>query len=410
MAGGNNANRLIIDAITQLFKKTTIYNFKLSSPNQSLVGNVMDKFNTGDRVKIEADIKKGSEFMHYNVYIKKGATTDGETVYSKVNQTSDKFSDIWKSGSNLEGTYTVYIVAYKTSHEEDNRGTKRFTLKPHPTIDIKLEANEGDGFIYVGGSYSYADSIAIDCVNYSKTENNEMRHFFGKNGDNECTKNEQTKTWRFKKPVEAGNKYKFAVKAYNHKNEEKEYKWAEIEELIEAGGGVLEEMKKIADTHIKYSQEGDRSTDTAKGWEALDCSEFVMRYLHKLGVLENTKSMSTLNMVSETEFRKAIGNNNIDFAGSNIIPQRGDIFVWRKSDGKGHTGIVYKYDEGKDLVTIIESIGSAGSADETTNKNNGGETVTDCTRTSVYKRTGGALSAHIGWKGYFRPKNYTKTL
>ncbi|OOV20554.1 hypothetical protein [Flavobacterium sp. LM4] len=62
------------------------------------------------------------------------------------------------------------------------------------------------------------------------------------------------------------------------------------------------------------------------------------------------------------------------------------------------------------MVTILEAIGNVGSADETANKNNGGYSGTGCSRTAVYKRLGKALSKHAGWKGYFRPKNYTKKL
>jgi len=272
-------------------------------------------------------------------------------------------------------------------------------ILPKPFIDISVQENEGKT-IRVGGSYFFADYITLDCRNL--------------NDDTKIDKQlvclEGNGKWYYVKPVVGGKKYRFAVRAWNKKHDEK---WAEITETAKEDG-VLEEMKIIADKHIKYSQAGDRSTDTDKGWEALDCSELVMRYLHKLGVLANTKSMSTADMVSQEKFRKAIGNNNIDFvSGSDkkdFIPQKGDIFVWRRSDGVGHTGIVYDYDAEKDLVTIIEAIGSIGSADETTNKNKGGDSKTGCTRTAIYKRTGGALSAHKGWIGYYRPKNYSKSL
>lgn len=60
------------------------------------------------------------------------------------------------------------------------------------------------------------------------------------------------------------------------------------------------------------------------------------------------------------------------------------------------------------LVTILEAIGNVGSADETTNVNNGGYSGKGNSRTAVYKRPGKALASHKGWKGYFRPKKYTK--
>ncbi|WP_062059873.1 hypothetical protein [Aquimarina longa] len=44
------------------------------------------------------------------------------------------------------------------------------------------------------------------------------------------------------------------------------------------------------------------------------------------------------------------------------------------------------------------------------NINNGGYEGKNCTRTSIYQKDGKALAGHTGWKGYFRPKNYTKQL
>jgi len=63
-----------------------------------------------------------------------------------------------------------------------------------------------------------------------------------------------------------------------------------------------------------------------------------------------------------------------------------------------------------DNITILEAIGSGGSSDEKHNRDNGGYEGKNCTHTSIYQKTGGALSNHNGWKGYYRPKNYTKKL
>jgi predicted chitinase len=180
--------------------------------------------------------------------------------------------------------------------------------------------------------------------------------------------------------------------------------------------GILDEMKELVDQHIPYSQIGERSSLNSKSLKNLDCSETVGIYLFKLGVMPTLKAISTDGMTTQTKFRNAIGSNNINFvAGSDkadFIPQRGDIFVWRKPgvNGTGHTGIVYNYNRTKDLVTILEAIGAIGSADEATNKANGGFAGKGCSRTAVYKRTGGALVAHAGWKGYFRPINFTNKL
>lgn len=183
--------------------------------------------------------------------------------------------------------------------------------------------------------------------------------------------------------------------------------------------GVLEEMKTIADSHRVYLQETDknRTADTEAGLAKMDCSEFVSRYLHKLGITKNIIYMTTANMTNETNFRKVIENNNIDLIEgsktSSFKPQSGDIFAWgRSKDGSwsGHTGVVYEYDEAKDTVTIMEAIGASGAVGERKQVKNGGYSGTKCTRTAIYDRLGGALYGHDGWFGYYRPKNYTKKL
>ena len=178
--------------------------------------------------------------------------------------------------------------------------------------------------------------------------------------------------------------------------------------------GILDEMKALVDQHISYSQLGVRNSLSEKGLRGLDCSETVSIYLTKLGITTSVKEINTGVMTTQKDFRKAIDSENIDFvSGSNsenFKPKRGDIFVWRRTDGVGHTGIVYEYNEKTDLVTILEAIGNVGSADERTNNNNGGHSGKGRSRTAIYRRTGQALASHAGWKGYFRPKNYTKNL
>ncbi|WP_062054332.1 hypothetical protein [Aquimarina longa] len=184
--------------------------------------------------------------------------------------------------------------------------------------------------------------------------------------------------------------------------------------MIVGDGGkmksVLEEMKLLVNKHIPYSQQGERSSLSDEGLAALDCSETVGIYLHKLGCMPKYKAIHTGIMTTEADFRKAIGSNKIQFVeGSDkadFIPESGDIFVWRS--GGGHTGIVYKYDEKKDAVWIMEAIGKSGARKpmEAYNRENGGYNKTWCTRTSVYKRDSSALTKHDGWKGYFRPINY----
>ncbi|PQL95929.1 CHAP domain-containing protein [Apibacter adventoris] len=195
------------------------------------------------------------------------------------------------------------------------------------------------------------------------------------------------------------------------------------EELEFNEDGVLAKMKKIVDKHYTYKQETNkyRTEVSDEGLKYMDCSELVSRYLYELEVGVNKSKnepiyMTTANMVNEKAFRKILGNENIDLVGKeeSFKPQRGDIFAWGYSTGNswnGHTGIVYKYDETKDLVTILEAVGSKGSADESQNtKANGGFSGKGQTRTAVFKRTSKALVNHKGWFGYYRPKNYTKKL
>ncbi|MBE0392399.1 PAAR-like protein [Flavobacterium sp. PL002] len=183
--------------------------------------------------------------------------------------------------------------------------------------------------------------------------------------------------------------------------------------------GVLAEMKKLVDKHIPYSMEGIRNSLSEDGLKNLDCSETVGIYLYKLGVMPNLKSIDTGIMTTETAFRNTIGSQNIDLVANSdkkdFKPQRGDIFVWRrnkKEHGKndGHTGIVYEYDEATDIVTILEAIGDTGAVSEKDQAKNGGYSETGCSRTAKYKRLKGAMYGHDGWKGFFRPKNYTKKL
>jgi predicted chitinase len=188
----------------------------------------------------------------------------------------------------------------------------------------------------------------------------------------------------------------------------------EVTEIVNQKG-ILDQMKELVDKHIPYSQTGERASLSSEGLKNLDCSETVGIYLFELGVMPVLVAINTGLMTTQANFRNAIGSNNINFVpGSDQLdfkPQKGDIFVWRKPNSTdGHTGIVYSYNPTTDLVTILEAIGSIGSADEATNKANGGFALKGCSRTSVFKRTGKALAGHLGWKGYFRPVNYTKKL
>lgn len=221
--------------------------------------------------------------------------------------------------------------------------------------------------------------------------------------------------------VAGGSNYNEKQKAFNEITSKvfkiDECIWGKIVDVpvSSSDGSVLEEMKKLVDLHIPYSQSGVRNELTEEGLENLDCSETVGIYLHKLGVMPIYKAIDTSTMTTEINFRKTIGTNNIDLiSGSDQIdfkPKRGDVFVWRKgAAGPGHTGIVYKYDENTDIVTILEAIGKVGAVSEKEQVKNGGYARAGCSRTAKYSRLKGALYGHKGWAGYFRPKNYTRKL
>ncbi|POR25289.1 hypothetical protein BWK58_07195 [Flavobacterium columnare] len=209
-----------------------------------------------------------------------------------------------------------------------------------------------------------------------------------------------------KRGFEEGTTYMWEVRKELERIEEKGKEFKNVNFVKGTFDSVLEEMKTLVDTNIPYSQEGVRDSLSEKGLEALDCSELVSIYLYKLGITKNVKNIHTGIMTNEKDFRNAIDSNDISFVSgsdkSDFKPQKGDIFVWRS--GNGHTGIVYKYEEKTDLVTILEAIGSVGAREESQQVANGGSSKKGCTRTAIYKRKSEALFKHPGWKGYFRPK------
>ncbi len=148
-----------------------------------------------------------------------------------------------------------------------------------------------------------------------------------------------------------------------------------------------------------------RTEKTTAALEFSDCSELVSRYLEALGVTNGVKSISTWSMTNEEGFREATGNDNISFVDGSkkskkFVPQKGDIFVWRASNG-GHTGVVTGISDDNKTIFILEALSASGSREENTfNKAQGKNRV----RNSQYKVDSRALSNHAGWKGYFRPQ------
>ena len=213
--GSNNSSVSSGGTNNSSYYKATPTSISLSTPSSN------QQFTSGDRINIGASITKGSEFMHYNVYIKNSSNA---TVYAKEQNTATSFSDYWSSTNYPAGTYNVYVVAYKTNHAEETRQSRIFTLKAQqqpqpiatqPNITISIQQNNGNGTIRVGGSYSNASHITIDCRNITNDTKISNQSVNVGNGQ-----------WYYDKPVESGKKYRFAVRAYNTNGSDK---WAEIE-------------------------------------------------------------------------------------------------------------------------------------------------------------------------------------
>ena len=80
------------------------------------------------------------------------------------------------------------------------------------TVTISIKENDGNGKIRVGGNYTNVNQISIRCINHC--DNNEFQDV--------CQFNDGK--WWYDKPVEAGIKYTFEVRAYNNNGEEKREK------------------------------------------------------------------------------------------------------------------------------------------------------------------------------------------
>lgn len=200
------------------------------------------------------------------------------------------------------------------------------------------------------------------------------------------------------------------------------------------GDGVLEMMRRFVEQGWTYSQKGSRKGVKYKDIVEVDCSEVVALYLYHLGIVNEPIALHTGVMTTEAAFRKALGKTEADACtldhvdgkngvfDPNFEPQRGDVFVWRRDKGDGHTGIVYAYDQKTKIVTILEAVTSSADmrtyvatkypylSDKEKVKKEKDESEKNKTRISYYQLKGSALEKHEGWKGYFRPKQYTRKL
>ena len=114
----------------------------------------------------------------------------------------------------------------------------------------------------------------------------------------------------------------------------------------------LEQVGK-AKYKVPYVQDHNRIQES--GAKTMDCSELVGRYAAKIEWCKTPKGWTTYDMIDYTEKNPKwlIKHND-----PNYTPKRGDIFLWRRSSGGGHTGVVIQYNPEKKIVTTIEAISS----------------------------------------------------
>ncbi len=172
---------------------------------------------------------------------------------------------------------------------------------------------------------------------------------------------------------------------------------------------VLTDMEEYLGNDYKQETDSLRTDLTEEGTEYMDCSEFSARFLQKACGLEEVPNPFNTDKMLESvedgtfnEFMQHVeGSKELDF--KDIQP--GDVFLWSRGEGDGHTGVVISYNKETDKVLIIEAIGSSGarSPEESNCVSDGYCNCKGCVRKSLYSRTGNALQSHDGWKGYFRP-------
>jgi hypothetical protein len=176
-----------------------------------------------------------------------------------------------------------------------------------------------------------------------------------------------------------------------------------VEEVITR---ALVNMEEYLGNDYKKEYEDDLRTEmNDNATKNMDCSEFVSRYLQKLGLFDNVPLITTVDFRSPDDFSETKEGQKLQYiSGSNrddFVPKPGDVFAWSRGIDDGHTGVVVEYIEVNDYVVVMEAIGCKEpcSNDLVLNPNRGCCQVVK----STYRRTGKSLQSHAGWIGYFRP-------
>ncbi|MBI1648240.1 CHAP domain-containing protein, partial [Capnocytophaga sp. 051621] len=124
-----------------------------------------------------------------------------------------------------------------------------------------------------------------------------------------------------------------------------------------------EDVLKGVRYKVPYANDGNRTHP--EGENTMDCSELVCRFLYQIEWCSEGWPGNTFILYDFAEKYNEYLTKHDDIS---YKPEKGDIFLWRNTNGMGHTGIVIDYDENTDVVTTIESI-SSKETPEGINKN-----------------------------------------
>ena len=151
--------------------------------------------------------------------------------------------------------------------------------------------------------------------------------------------------------------------------------------------------------HYKVPYANDSNRTHPEGENTMDCSELVCRFLYQIEWCSVGWSGNTFILYDFAEKYSEYLTKHDDIS---YKPEKGDIFLWRNTNGMGHTGIVIDYDENTDVVTTIESI-SSKETPEGINK----EIVMDGVTQLKWKRLSRHLLSHPNTNGKSTCRFYT---
>ena len=322
-------------------------------------------------LSFETDNKRGIYVMFGHSFHYTGDQTTDSNIKLYIEKTKEAFKEAIKE-KNVTVIYVLRIARYKGNvadykdKQTSQENHKKNQIKSFHFVDVVLASNL---------EKSCKDEIM------KTVKANFSSYSFGKDGNQAITKYSEIT----KEKVKGCEERKFST---NPKVNE----------------GLIS-MQNFADASLPYKYGGgdgkNRTDDNKEALATMDCSEFVGRYLYKIGVFDEPTDVISSNFsnpkTANTSFKDKIefleGSNKSDF----IDIQPGDFFVL-----SGHMGLVKSFDSETDVVTVLEAIGSSGSREEELNEG----LCVNCVRESKYTRTGDVLAGrnpNSDWIGYYRP-------